>query len=251
MNRYVRVLIAFAILAALLIIPNVAPANAASNVFVSFVPTGSAPCTNTRFVIPIIGTMHISEATNNTMAVYINGVLDNTISFNIPTPTNYDDVYGGYGQDGFSFSALPYNVTIRQLIYSAATHQLLVTIIMNGHCDAGGTGTATFQIIYPSQDSCANFSDGRLNKCDAGQTAAVYCKADGSVEVLAIYKGEGYPAFTATTEEIAKVPTHPAKNTLIKSGNGAFLYRLTSGLLQVNRAEDGTGKVYSFRFGCG
>jgi hypothetical protein len=100
------------------------------------------------------------------------------------------------------------------------------------------------------EDDCPIFTDGRLNDCDAGQTAAVYCNDDGSVKVLAIFKGEGYPAFTATEDEIAAVPTHPAKNTLIKSGNGAFLYRLTSGLLQVNRAEDGTGKVYSFRFTC-
>jgi hypothetical protein len=106
--------------------------------------------------------------------------------------------------------------------------------------------------IPPCPESpCPIFTDGRLNDCDAGQTAAVYCQSNGSVEVKAIYKGEGYPAFTASEDEIAKVPTHPAKNTLIKSGNGAFLYRLTSGLLQVNRAEDGTGKVYSFKFGCG
>jgi hypothetical protein len=79
----------------------------------------------------------------------------------------------------------------------------------------------------------------------------VYCKDDGSVEVKAIFDGKGYPAFIATREEIAKVPTHPAKNTLIKQGNGAFLYRLTSGELQVNRRQDGIpAKEYSFRFTC-
>jgi hypothetical protein len=41
-------------------------------------------------------------------------------------------------------------------------------------------------------------------------------------------------AFTASAAEIAKVPKHPAQNTLIKSGHGAALYRLTNGLLQVN-----------------
>jgi hypothetical protein len=48
--------------------------------------------------------------------------------------------------------------------------------------------------------------------------------------------------------KIAKVPKNPTVNTVIKSGNGATLYRLMSGELQVNRAEDGTGKMYRFVF---
>jgi hypothetical protein len=104
-------------------------------------------------------------------------------------------------------------------------------------------------IIVIDHDCDVLFHDGRLNNDDAGETFAVYCKADGSVEVMAIYKGEGFLAFVASPAEIAAVPTHPATNTIIKQGKGAFLYRLTSGLLQVNRAEDGTpAKDYSFAF---
>jgi hypothetical protein len=114
-------------------------------------------------------------------------------------------------------------------------------------------GQKEYEAVIPpcSGNDCPIFEDGRLNDCDAGQTAAVYCTDNGSVKVLAIFDGKGYPAFTASPEEIAAVPTHPAKNTLIKSSNGAFLYRLTSGELQVNRRHDGTpAKDYSFRFTC-
>jgi hypothetical protein len=112
-----------------------------------------------------------------------------------------------------------------------------VTILGSGLCNG-----------IPTAGVCP-FSDGRLNHCDAGQTAAVYCQSDGSVTVLAIYKSQGYPAFTASVAEIAAVSAKPAKNTLIKQGNGAFLYRLTSGELQVNRRDDGSAaKAYSFRF---
>jgi hypothetical protein len=116
----------------------------------------------------------------------------------------------------------------------------------NGDPDSGADD---FEAKVPCHDTCT-FTDGRLNCHDAGQTAAVYCESDGSVVGLAIYKGVGYPAFIATKAEIDAVPANPEKNTLIKEGNGAFLYRLTSGQLQVNRAEDGTGKTYSFKFTC-
>ena len=84
---------------------------------------------------------------------------------------------------------------------------------------------------------------------DAGETFAVYCQSDGSVKVITIHQdSKGYPAFTASPKEIAAVPNKPAANTAIKSGDGATLYRLTSGQLQLNRAEFGTGKRYSFIF---
>jgi hypothetical protein len=102
----------------------------------------------------------------------------------------------------------------------------------------------------PAQLQVCPFTDGRLNKCDAGQSVAVYCKPDGTVEALAIYKGEGLPGIIATPAEIAAIPTHPAKNTLIKQSNGVRLYRLTSGLLQINRADE-HGKDYIYRFTCG
>jgi hypothetical protein len=108
-------------------------------------------------------------------------------------------------------------------------------------------GTVNITLDCAGNTRCS-FTDGRLNNCDAGQTAAVYCLADGSVKILAIYKSKGYDALLVTPAEIAKVPSKPSVNTAIKTGNGATLYRLTSGELQVNRAEDGTGKMYSFIF---
>src|SRR5258708_723505 len=70
------------------------------------------------------------------------------------------------------------------------------------------------------------FSDDRLNNNDAGQTVAVYCEADGSVKVLHIWQRQAYAAILASPDEIAKVPKNPTGNTVIKSGNGATLYRL-------------------------
>ena len=66
--------------------------------------------------------------------------------------------------------------------------------------------------------------------------------------VLAIDDSKGSAAFVASPQDIAQVPAKPAVNTLIKSGNGASLYRLTTGELQVNRPEAGTGKIYKFIF---
>jgi len=106
---------------------------------------------------------------------------------------------------------------------------------------------------YPcggSSGTCQS-GDGRLN-CDAAQTVAVYCLSDGSVKILAIdaVTNNGTLAFIASPTEIAKVPAKPTKNTAIKSGMDATLYRLTSGELQVNRNEP-SGKPYVFIFnGC-
>jgi hypothetical protein len=113
---------------------------------------------------------------------------------------------------------------------------------------SGGVATYVYGLSSTAKGVCPIFTDGRLNNCDPGQTAAVYCQSNGAIEVLAIFNSKGYPAFVATPDEIAKVPAKPSVNTLIKSGNGASLYRLTSGELQVNRAEDGTGKLYRFIF---
>ena len=104
------------------------------------------------------------------------------------------------------------------------------------------------ELTATSAAACPIFFDGRLNDCDAGETVAIYCEADGSINVLAIWMSQGYAAIVASPVEIAKVPKNPTVNTAIKSGNGATLYRLTSGELQVNRAENDTGKMYHFIF---
>jgi hypothetical protein len=93
------------------------------------------------------------------------------------------------------------------------------------------------------------FTDARLNKCDAGQTAAVYCEK-GTLIVYAIYNGKGYLAFKMTKEELDRFPANPERNILIKQIMGVRLYRLSSGELQINRAQN-EGQDYVFRWqGC-
>ena len=78
------------------------------------------------------------------------------------------------------------------------------------------------------------FDDGRVNSNDATETAAVYCEDDGGVSVWNIVNSKGYFAFTVTADELAEIDDYPEQNTLIKSGSGVSLYRLTSGELQIN-----------------
>jgi hypothetical protein len=149
------------------------------------------------------------------------------------------------------FVDVPVGHSITATFYKLDGTQIGTITVVATSTPAGYSSTITPYRIVIIDNDCnrCSFTDGRLNCNDAGQTAAIYCKPDGSVEVLAIFEGKGYPAFTASPAEIASVPAKPAKNTLIKQGNGAFLYRLTSGQLQVNRREDGTpAKDYSFRF---
>jgi hypothetical protein len=129
-----------------------------------------------------------------------------------------------------------------------------------GTTSTGGTATmvilfgSTYTMTICPKDAsthsgpCPLFWDGRLNDCDAGQTAAIYCEGDGSVTIYAIYAGTGYKAFSVSLDEIAQIPTYPQTNTLIKENMGARLYRLTSGWLQLNRVEDGTANDYRFIF---
>ncbi len=94
------------------------------------------------------------------------------------------------------------------------------------------------------------FTDGRLNNCDADQTAAVYCDGTGGVIIYVVDHGIGYYDYHLT---YAQLNQHPAQshNTLIMDSMGAFLYRLTDGTLQVNRVKP-DGKYYVFRWpNCG
>jgi len=141
-----------------------------------------------------------------------NSLFNKVISWTVPTTGSYDISMGAdyYSGDIISFS-----------------------------CGLPGSAGSTFQLS----------NDGRLNNSDSGETFAVYCTTDGSVMVLGIdpTTSNGFLAFVATPIEIAKVPTKPTTDTAIKSGNGATLYRLTSGELQVNRLET-TGKMYAYIF---
>jgi hypothetical protein len=112
----------------------------------------------------------------------------------------------------------------------------------------GGGGS----VVVPA---CSN-SDGRLNSiCEEPyQTAAVYCRADGSIDVYGITDGVGWLAVRTTQSEIDAVGI-PAQNEMIeRSDDGTIrLYRLSTGEFQVNapRWDNIQGNLpdgYVFRF---
>lgn len=82
--------------------------------------------------------------------------------------------------------------------------------------------------------TCPLFLDGRLNDCEAWETSAIYCLGDGSVRVYVIGQPMWTIDFDASPAEIARVPQHPRRNTVIKRGHFAALLRQTNGLLLVS-----------------
>lgn len=111
-------------------------------------------------------------------------------------------------------------------------------------------GRATFNVAnMPSGDrtrvtvtaSCQGygklptFTDGRINM-DADQTAAIYCKRNGGINILRIINSHGYPSLNVSAAAINKVPKNPPQNTLIAEDKKyqIALYRLSSGELQIN-----------------
>lgn len=82
------------------------------------------------------------------------------------------------------------------------------------------------------------FSDGRENKNDAIQTAAVYCDVphEGDVRVYALFNNVGSIACTVTKAELAAGVQKPATPYLIKAAKGAELWRLQDGSLRIKRA---------------
>src|SRR5262249_34035630 len=80
------------------------------------------------------------------------------------------------------------------------------------------------------------FLDGRRNKWEPWETAAIYCLGDGSVRVYVIGQPQWFIAFDASPGEIARVSKHPVRNTVIKTGHGAGLVRLQNGMLLVSTA---------------
>ena len=84
--------------------------------------------------------------------------------------------------------------------------------------------------------ACGNV-DGRLNSVceEPWQTAAVYCRGDGSIDVYGITDSEGWLAFRTTPDEIAAIGI-PDENTMLDSSlDGRIrLYRLPSGEFQLN-----------------
>jgi len=74
---------------------------------------------------------------------------------------------------------------------------------------------------------------GRVNSRDGQETATAYCEPDGSVSVWVVIDSVDFFAFVATSDDLVRVPFYPVQNTLIKSGQGVALYRLTTGELQI------------------
>jgi hypothetical protein len=87
------------------------------------------------------------------------------------------------------------------------------------------------------QQTAPLFTDGRVNKNDALQTAAVYCDKPnaGDVQIYVLIDNKGYLAFTVTKAELAAGVQKPATPYLIKSAKGAELWRLQDGSLRIKR----------------
>jgi hypothetical protein len=138
-----------------------------------------------------------------------------------------------------------------------------------------GNGTVTFTITNPIFVSgmevvavLGDESDDIFTTCTEGdedcfdeddrlnpvclypeESFAVYCRAD-SIVIYAVNEGVGYFAFSITQEELDEYDDFPEHNILIEQAKGARLYKLTSGLYQVNRLKP-DGKEYYFIFdGC-
>lgn len=78
-------------------------------------------------------------------------------------------------------------------------------------------------------------ADNRVNVYDRAAGVVIYCLPDDTIALYDIdIRGHGALALTATSAEVAAIPTFPGENTLIKANGVIRLYRLTSGELQVN-----------------
>jgi hypothetical protein len=124
------------------------------------------------------------------------------------------------------------------VVFPAGTilgHQINIFITTRFDVVHGGyVITSTFRV-----EGCAGnpvFTDGRINRYDAGQTVAIYCASGEEGGIFTLIPATPYwrLGLVVTAAEINKVPTHPAKNTLIKKKGLVSLYRLTSGELQIN-----------------
>lgn len=147
-----------------------------------------------------VANMYIGAMNGGAFANLNPGGLTGTIIYTIPTSGNY--------QFFFNWSLISAGVTTITATVSCGSGQL------------NGSGSVPL------------FTDGRSNK-DAAQTAAVYCE-QGGVTIYAVVESVGHLAFKVTKAELAAVPAKPDHNTLIKSGSGVSLYRLTTGELQIN-----------------
>jgi hypothetical protein len=129
--------------------------------------------------------------------------------------------------------------TMRTTTYDAPGGAGNVTFISElvFNCSTGATISLTNGVPSVVAAPLPLFTDGRENKNDAIQTAAVYCDVPnaGDVRVYALFNNVGYLAFTVTKAELAAGVQKPATPYLIKSAKGAELWRLQDGSLRIKR----------------
>jgi hypothetical protein len=173
------------------------------------------------------------DASTHTLTAYISDVVGSVDLF-IEVMNPYFSV-GSFTKSGSGL--VIFTITDSHFVNGAEVN------VIEGPEHSGVSTTCTEQ-------ACTNLDD-RLNPVCIypEQSAAVYCR-EHNIEIYAVNESVGYFAFTVTPQELAKFPLKPEHNILIKQKLGARLYKLTSGLYQVNRIKP-DGKEYTFIFeGC-
>jgi hypothetical protein len=115
--------------------------------------------------------------------------------------------------------------------------------VKSSYTDYWGANDGERELLIDNSANCGStaplplFNDGRENKNDALQTAAVYCGKPnaGDVTVYALFDQKGVIAFTVTKAQLAAGVQKPATPYLIKAAKGAELWRLQDGSLRIKR----------------
>lgn len=207
----------------------------AAGYFVNFTLRGGAYCDKTGAFIPETFDYNIPAGTTLTQIQSLNGTVLGINTVALP----FSGSGSGSAVAGASFPTTNYPYTfVASITFNFAgsgTYTDTFTLV----CNNGVVVSVSVKNGNGSSGGGSGpiFDDGRLNM-DALETAAIYCLADGSVRVYVPGSPLWTIAFDASPAEIASVATKPLKNTLIKSGKGAFLYRLTSGELQINSSNN-------------
>jgi hypothetical protein len=165
------------------------------------------------------------SATGTTTAAYL-GIQAGSFFAGFPAS-------GGIGSGTITFGAYPEGTVFSIYVYDASD--------LTGNYAGGSLFAAN--VPCPSSFNWTGtaplplFTDGRENKNDALQTAAVYCGVpnSGDVRVYALFNNVGSIAFTVTKAQLAAGVQKPSSPYLIKSGKGAELWRLQDGSLRIKR----------------
>jgi hypothetical protein len=128
-------------------------------------------------------------------------------------------------------------------------------VLVSTTFDALNTGNYTVEITGPGNvtlgrtGSPNTFTDGRINSSvilDGGAPVAVYCRADGSIDVwfISVSSSRGSLLFRVSAQRIEDVGVPTEENALLRFLGSVAVYRLTTGEFQVNAANfDGTPYV--------